>query len=236
VTFDQEQIWTLADQCLSCLGEEGFVSPALEFVRALGADQVMVFSYEPDRAACLLSRNYTHEPTATKLAADYLDEWFKKDPLYPLILNLPLGAVQIHSLSDLRAGMDAAYQEWFYGQPDLADKTAVLVAGKHLRLILNLYRHGSSSGAVQNQALLSVLGRLMLAHFEARTDSGVPPALAALSERERAVCLGILNGKKAEMIAGDLQVAPSTVVTYRKRAYEKLGISSRADLFAICRA
>ena len=50
------------------------------------------------------------------------------------------------------------------------------------------------------------------------------------------MCQGILNGKKAEAIAGDLDVAPSTVVTYRKRAYAKLGIGARADLFAICRS
>lgn len=55
-----------------------------------------------------------------------------------------------------------------------------------------------------------------------------------LSARERAVCLGILAGRKAELIAGDIDVAASTVVTYRKRAYAKLGINSRAALFAIC--
>ena len=212
------------------------MTPALEFVQALGADQVMVFSYEPDRAGCLLSRNYTHEPPAVQLAADYLDEWYKRDPLYPEILALPPGAVQTHTLGDLGSDMDEAYQDWFYGQPDLSDKTAVLIAGENLRIILNLYRHGESEGAVPNPSVLSVLGRLMLAHFEARRDSGFPPALAALSERERAVCLGMLAGKKAEAIAGDLDVAPSTVVTYRKRAYTKLGIGARADLFAICRA
>ncbi|MCY0151317.1 LuxR C-terminal-related transcriptional regulator [Hoeflea alexandrii] len=37
------------------------------------------------------------------------------------------------------------------------------------------------------------------------------------------------------MIAGELGLSPATIVTYRRRAYGKLGISSRGDLFALCR-
>ncbi len=43
-----------------------------------------------------------------------------------------------------------------------------------------------------------------------------------LSPRERAVCARIACGLSADGIAGDLDVAPSTVVTLRKRAYLKL--------------
>ncbi|MEX1663169.1 helix-turn-helix transcriptional regulator [Thioclava sp. 15-R06ZXC-3] len=45
----------------------------------------------------------------------------------------------------------------------------------------------------------------------------------------------LLAGKKAELIAGQLGVSPVTVTTYRKRAYDKLGIASRGALFALCR-
>ncbi|MBQ0919700.1 LuxR family transcriptional regulator, partial [Hydrogenophaga aromaticivorans] len=44
----------------------------------------------------------------------------------------------------------------------------------------------------------------------------------ALSPRERAVCARIALGLSAEGIAVDLDVAPSTVITLRKRAYQKL--------------
>jgi DNA-binding NarL/FixJ family response regulator len=49
------------------------------------------------------------------------------------------------------------------------------------------------------------------------------------------VCEAVLAGKKSETIAHDLTIAPSSVVTYKKRAYDKLGICSRAQLFALCR-
>jgi DNA-binding CsgD family transcriptional regulator len=44
----------------------------------------------------------------------------------------------------------------------------------------------------------------------------------SLSARERAVCARIALGLSADGIAADLDVAPSTVVTLRKRAYLKL--------------
>jgi len=46
--------------------------------------------------------------------------------------------------------------------------------------------------------------------------------LPKLSLRERAVCARIACGISADGIAAELDVAPSTVTTLRKRAYAKL--------------
>ena len=46
----------------------------------------------------------------------------------------------------------------------------------------------------------------------------------------------MLAGKKAEIIAEEIGIGPSGVVTYRQRAYQKLGISSRGQLLFISRA
>jgi DNA-binding NarL/FixJ family response regulator len=46
--------------------------------------------------------------------------------------------------------------------------------------------------------------------------------LPELSPRERAVCARIACGISADGIAAELDVAPSTVTTLRKRAYAKL--------------
>ena len=54
-----------------------------------------------------------------------------------------------------------------------------------------------------------------------------------LTEREREVCVRIIQGYTSEAIALDLEVATSTVHTYRKRAYAKLGISSQNELFSL---
>jgi two-component system, NarL family, response regulator NreC len=57
----------------------------------------------------------------------------------------------------------------------------------------------------------------------------------ALSEREREVVRLIANGYTNPQIAEQLNVAERTVKTYRARAIEKLGFSSRAEITAYVR-
>jgi two-component system, NarL family, response regulator NreC len=64
-------------------------------------------------------------------------------------------------------------------------------------------------------------------------DSG--PGGVALSEREREVVRLIANGYTNPEIAEQLHVAERTVKTYRARAIEKLGFSSRAEITAYAR-
>jgi DNA-binding CsgD family transcriptional regulator len=56
---------------------------------------------------------------------------------------------------------------------------------------------------------------------------------AAITERERAVCIGILTGYTSESIALNLGISVNSVLTYRKRLYEKLKISSQSELFVL---
>lgn len=51
-----------------------------------------------------------------------------------------------------------------------------------------------------------------------------------LTPRERQVCARIACGITADGIAADLGIAPSTVITLRKRSYAKLGIVDRLGL------
>jgi len=193
----------------------------------------MVFSIGRERAACLLSRHFSHAALAGKLAAAYLDGWYLKDPLLPELLALPSDTVALYRLEEIEGRMSEDYRRIFFEAPGLRAKTTVLAAGDRLRLFISLYQAREAS-ATCDMELARLAGRLALLHFERGAVSDAPPPLAVLSERERRVCLGILSGRKAEAIAADLGVAASTVITYRKRAYAKLGITSRAGLFAIC--
>ena len=73
------------------------------------------------------------------------------------------------------------------------------------------------------------LGALMAAGEESNGDSVV------LSDREREVVRLIANGYTNPEIADKLSVAERTVKTYRARAIEKLGFSSRAEITAYVR-
>jgi DNA-binding CsgD family transcriptional regulator len=59
------------------------------------------------------------------------------------------------------------------------------------------------------------------------------PLFQTTTTRERAVCLGILRGHTSESISLHLNISRNTVLTYRKRLYEKLGICSQHELFML---
>jgi two-component system response regulator NreC len=73
------------------------------------------------------------------------------------------------------------------------------------------------------------LGALMARSEDAPADG------IMLSEREREVVRLIANGYTNPQIAEQLHVAERTVKTYRARAIEKLGFSSRAEITAYVR-
>lgn len=221
------------EACLETIGSETFAPVFTDFVATLGVDQIMVFSIEGDHAHCLLSCHFSNAALAGKLAATYLDGWFLRDPLLPTLRVAKRNSVQLQRFDKIVGEMDEEYRRLFFDSPGLLAKTSVLAVGERLRLFVNLYST-SDTADVCNPDLARLAGRLALIHFERAEDFGIPAPLTILSDREQAVCLGILSGQKTEAIAGELGVAPSSVVTYRKRAYGKLGITSRAALFAIC--
>ncbi|MCL4680097.1 MAG: helix-turn-helix transcriptional regulator [Rhodocyclaceae bacterium] len=54
-----------------------------------------------------------------------------------------------------------------------------------------------------------------------------------LSRRELAVAARVLAGMTSEGIAADLGIGLQSVLTYRKRAYAKLGVCGQRELFAL---
>jgi DNA-binding CsgD family transcriptional regulator len=79
---------------------------------------------------------------------------------------------------------------------------------------------GRASGRPQDETLWHYR-RLLIA-----LDRGLTP-------REIDVCARALLGMTAEGTALDLDIKKSSVVTYRKRSYERLGISSQHELFRL---
>ncbi len=67
------------------------------------------------------------------------------------------------------------------------------------------------------------------------TGENGSPEEVALSEREQEVIRLIADGFTNPEIAERLDVAERTVKTYRARAIEKLGFSSRAEITAYVR-
>jgi DNA-binding CsgD family transcriptional regulator len=128
-----------------------------------------------------------------------------------------------------------------YERAQLADRLSFLYSPLPGSIYaINLYRHNAHGGfrPAEIERLLAVapllrqVHRLSLRHActgeqarERRLEQAerlLRQRLPELSPRERTVCARIACGISADGIAADLDVAPSTVVTLRKRAYAKL--------------
>jgi DNA-binding CsgD family transcriptional regulator len=103
--------------------------------------------------------------------------------------------------------------------------------------VLRRREHGELSDRMVEQfchaapLLGSLIGRhLSLAGgLEARLLARCPQ----LTPREARVALGLLRGRSSREIADALGIEVSSVHTYRKRAYRKLGAASLSDLFQL---
>lgn len=119
-------------------------------------------------------------------------------------------------------------------------------AGEDALFAVNFYRHAHQRALGDAQlADFGAAGRLLMAltrkHIAlARTGEAADAMQArllarcpSLTPRELAVCLRLLRGMTQEGIAADMGLALPTVKTYRNRAFGRLGIHFRSELFAL---
>lgn len=119
-------------------------------------------------------------------------------------------------------------------------------------LALNYYRHQHqapfSDAHITNFEALAVLLLSLTEKHIALVRPATPAAsplqgaarlqalCPALTPRELEVCQRLLQGLTHEGIAADLGVSTPTVKTYRNRAFQRLGIHFRSQLFALAQA
>lgn len=77
-----------------------------------------------------------------------------------------------------------------------------------------------------------VFGSLISRHLRpAQLDARLRALCPALTAREATVCRALLRGRSSPEIARSLGLRTSSVQTYRKRAYAKLGVATLPELF-----
>lgn len=238
--------------CIEAIGDDSFDESLLNLLReAMGIEQCMIFAYGRDDVLdCLLAANEREPRVAGRLAELYTGGLFRQDPNYQRLRQLvDSGGVPTEAELTTMQGeaMPLAYRSHLFAFPDLVDKVSLSVPTGDGAYYLNLYR-GTVRGPfgemdlTRLDALATLLAGLIRRHY-AQARPGSPQRLspeeasilAPLSERERQLCLFLLRGHTLKTAAIELDIALSTAETYRKRAYAKLGVPSKARLVALCR-
>jgi DNA-binding CsgD family transcriptional regulator len=238
-------------QLTRAVGRKSFEQELVELLNlVLPVDHCVVFTYSADGVGHLFTHGKMPAKTAQRLADDYVRQFHARDPLFPKLRDAGLTGLDRPMPLDLKRAYDPAYLNHFFDRNDLVDKASTIGRNEHGAVLCNYYRMRDSGRYSPDdrrrlERVLPLVTALISAHYQIvggqRTRSLVhtivgkrQPPFDRLTPREREVCERILLGYTSIGIGLDLHIALSSVLTYRKRAYAKLDISSQNQLFALC--
>lgn len=187
----------------------------------------------------------------------YLEGWFSRDANFFSLTDALRGRRSAARCMHRDAIVDLSFRTKLYDDVDIQEKFSLVARVNQGIIYVNLYRavaDGSfqpneSSALRQLSAVCISAVRKHLALMPPRTVGAnsqsdrlqriqrrllTSPRSRCLTPREAQICAHIVLGYSTCAIAGILGLAESTVGTFRKRAYARLGISSQSELFAIC--
>ena len=212
---------------------------------ATGCSHLTAFVSEPRSSARpLVAANCGPGNLARAVADRYIRHYWDLDPANDFAESggLPESGAALLTRSDDIGS--ARYRSDCYTKIDLGDRFSLIRRSREQLLRINFYScRGSSFDETAIHDILDsadVLMALLARHedtrpssnpfgqesFAARLRSWQP----AMTQREIQVCDGIARGLTSEGIAIENGISINTVLTYRKRAYARLGISSQNEL------
>jgi DNA-binding CsgD family transcriptional regulator len=242
---------------IACIAHPDFATRALaELNRVLPVAWWTVYRVYDDQAPHLCAQASHAAPDIT------LDCWriyrggmYRDDTHFARARELvidPAGdtpeAVMTHCLA---ADFGPAHREQIYAVHSLSERLSIVsrdrgpvdATGNGALLAVNLYRHHDQPrfDAAAFDTVLGLAGALMAVvrrHLElAGGGLSMPQRLQQLcpqlTGRELDVCERLLRGWTFDGIAADLRVSGATVKTYRNRAFGRLGIHHRNELFGL---
>lgn len=239
---------------VAALGGAAFAAELLAALnRCAAVDHICLMRFaDPSRPPVLESASWRGGEHVAEVQQAYLAGLYRQDP--NLHLALADGAVALRLQRRASIG-DCSYGEACYARSGLLERLTVAASGESGQLVaLNLYRLDASGGFAPDElaaieVLSPLLAALALKHVamvgmrlrsRARADrieaaaARLAALSAALTRRERDVLARALVGMTSEGIALDLGIGLTSVLTYRRRGYARVGVTSHAELFALC--
>ncbi|MFS2092887.1 LuxR C-terminal-related transcriptional regulator [Pseudomonas sp. Pseusp11] len=192
----------------------------------------------------LLAVGTRHQDTGVVLSCGqaYIERYYCHDPLFEPLRAAP-GRIGHLLAQDIRF---MPYREAIYPRHGISERLSSVYLDEQERPVLfSLYRHRDQGFFTDrelqmcealNPALLQLLrGHLALIGLNRAADyrQQLLQHCSGLTKQELEVCSRLLRGMNHAGIAADLGIKESTVKTYRNRAFERLGINFRSQLFAL---
>lgn len=227
----------------------------------LPIDHCVVFTHGAEGVGHLFTHGKMPAARAQELADDYVRQYHDRDPMFATLADSTAPDLDRPQPLDLQTAYDPAYRNHFFDRNGLIDKTSTVGRVDEGSVLCNFYRMAGSARYSPDdrerlERILPLVTAFIAAHYRLvksavalgqpdtrrdRTRSLVHTIIGKrvrpfdrLTVREREVCERIVLGYTSVGIGLDLEISLSSVLTYRKRAYDKLGIGSQNELFALC--
>lgn len=233
------------------IGTPGFEPSFFKLMRDVTAcEHLTAFASSPRVPGRLLfAINRGAEPVARTIAEKYLKQYWAHDPANLVCSRNAARSYEI-AVRVLSHDIDHdGYRHDCYSSVDLVDRFSIIRHRAEETIRLNLYRsaqRGRFSLADFTPVLdcADIMFALLAKHDAQRLAPGrggdaeilaqrLRQARPEMARRELEVCVGIMQGKSSEAIALALGISVNTVLTYRKRAYARLGITSHNELMRL---
>ncbi|MGE4482848.1 helix-turn-helix transcriptional regulator [Acidocella sp.] len=235
---------------LEHLGDEGFWAALAGVLRHSTAfDSWVALIFRPGRSPHPLGVG-GEKLLDEALFAEYVQSFYEIDPYY--LFSLGEFAPGLYRLDDVAP-------EYFQKTEYYQRYFALNVVADEVQFLLPMPPHGTLSFSLgchhrftnEEMGWLCLVLPWLLPLMKASADmqiasAGIAPDRAvslearlrqkgtpALTDRETQIALLLLAGHSSKAIAARLDISPETVKVHRRNLYEKLGVSSQAEVFAL---
>jgi DNA-binding CsgD family transcriptional regulator len=243
----------LACNLIDAVGREDFGPRLLRLLQEpLRADLISSLVFPVGKPILLGHATLAERNAEARAVRGYLSGCYREDPNAKVLSDeLKPGATMAVYMNkaDVRT---LSYRRLCYDEPRIADRLSVLHKTRRGEgITINFYRC-ETSGPFQAEhfdaitELAPLLQAASVRHYEilaARLSDNFDRTLLQLTEhypslttREAQCAAGMISGMTADEIALMLGIKATSVITHRKRAYDRLAISGRRELIALYQA
>ena len=250
-----ERITLRADvfgQVIDAIGTESYGKACFElFEQVLDAEHWALFQYRANRSmSCVATASRAYATAAKENCSKFVARCHSVDPSL-IALKRQHPSAKCVTKIDIGDIQDRQYRQCFEATrvrerlsffsrlgSDLYQLSIFRGPGKHTFSPLEMTQFTALAGLILQTAFqhetLCRGGTPIPRHLNLETIERLLKFLpGGLSRRERQVCSRAVAGKSIEGTALDLNIRRTSVITYRQRAYQKLGISRHNELVAL---
>jgi DNA-binding CsgD family transcriptional regulator len=239
---------TQLSQIINCIGSNDFDQAMLDIVNIVAPVlEVSGFVFNSDAEPFVAGWTGVRADAAVR-AERYVHRYHHYDPVFK---NLPddatPGNIYAQTLH-IRSVNHEGYRWLFFEEPNFRSEMSIVrrtelgwdIMKYYLeedyllpRTVIQLGELTALLIPIAERHTLNSEGRIRKEsrpRAQERLISRLGNRFPTLTPRERQVCAQTILGASAQMIAETLDISPNTVMTYRRRAYKRLGVSSANEL------